>query len=70
MIPAAVQFGQAAQLLQNRQAVLQQAYLQHPQRFVYGVPRPPSLPTAVWINPPKTESEHPTSAAEDRNYLH
>jgi putative transposase len=70
MTPAAVHFGQAAQLLQNRQAVLQQAYACHSQRFVKGVPRPPTLPTAVWINPPKTESEHPTSAAEDRNNLH
>jgi putative transposase len=70
MTPAAVHFGQAAQLLQNRQGVLQQAYTLHPQRFVKGVPRPPSFPTAVWINPPKTEPERLTSVAEDRNYLH
>jgi len=55
MTPAAVHYGQAAQLLQNRTAVLQQAYAQHDARFVKGVPRPPALPTAVWINPPKQE---------------
>jgi putative transposase len=56
MTPAAVHFGQAAQLLKNRQMVLEQAYTARPQRFVNGVPKPPALPTAVWINPPKVES--------------
>jgi len=55
MTPAAVHFGQAAQLWQHRQTVLQQAYAAHAQRFVKGPPQPPALPTAVWINPPKTE---------------
>jgi len=55
MTPAAVHFGQAAQLWQNRQAVLQQAYAIHPRRFVKGLPKPPTLPTAVWINPPPSE---------------
>ena len=52
MTPAAIHYGQAAQLWQQRQAVLQQAYATHAQRFVKGVPQPPALPTAVWINPP------------------
>jgi hypothetical protein len=52
MTPATVHYGQAAQLWQQRQAVLQQAYAAHTQRFVKGVPQPPALPTAVWINPP------------------
>jgi len=52
MTPAVVHYGQAAQLWQQRQAVLQQAYAAHAQRFVKGVPQPPPLPTAVWINPP------------------
>lgn len=52
MTPAAVHFGQAAQLWHHRQVVLQQAYAAHPQRFVKGVPQPPPLPPAVWINPP------------------
>lgn len=52
MTPAAVHYGQAAQLWRQRQAVLQQAYDAHAQRFVKGLPQPPALPTAVWINPP------------------
>jgi YHS domain-containing protein len=28
----------------------------HPERFPHGVPVPPSLPTAAWINKPATES--------------
>jgi len=55
LTPAAVHSGQAAQLWQNRQAVLHQAYAAHPERFVKGRPIPPALPTAVWINPPKAE---------------
>jgi hypothetical protein len=62
MTPAAVHFGQAALLFQNRQAVLQQAYAGHSQRFVKGVPRPPALPVAAWINPP--------THIEDRKNLH
>jgi len=54
MTPATVHNGRAQQLFQDRQSVLQQAYAAHPERFVKGHPVPPSLPTAVWINPPKT----------------
>ena len=53
MTPATVHSGQAAQLWQQRQSVLHQAYAAHPERFVKGWPKPPALPTAVWINPPK-----------------
>ena len=56
MTPAAVHSGQAAQLWQKRQGVLQLAYLAHPERFVKGQPQPPTLPTAVWINPPKSDA--------------
>ena len=55
MTPQAVHYGQAAQLFAERQGVLQLAYAAHPERFVKGLPRPPQLPTAVWINPPKKE---------------
>lgn len=62
LTPAAVHFGQAAGLWQKRQAVLPQAFACHSQRFVKGVPQPPALPAAVWINPP--------TRSEDRNNLH
>ncbi len=54
MTPAAIHLGQAEQLYQQRQVVLQAAYQAHPERFVRGQPVPPALPTAVWINPPTT----------------
>jgi putative transposase len=35
-----------------RARVLEAAQRAHPERFVRGAPKPPPLPTAVWINPP------------------
>lgn len=52
LTPAMVHLGQAQTLLAQRQATLDQAYAQHPERFVRGAPTTPPLPTAVWINPP------------------
>ncbi len=57
MTPAAVHLGQAAELYEHRRQVLQAAYQAHPERFVRGLPLPPPLPTAVWINPPVFPSE-------------
>lgn len=54
LTPADVHSGRAATVIAARQQVLQQAYAQHPDRFVKGVSVHPPLPTAVWINPPKT----------------
>jgi len=53
LTPANVHYGQAEDILQQRQQVLDQAYQQHPERFVGGVPQVAQLPAAVWINPPK-----------------
>jgi putative transposase len=53
MTPAAVHYGEAPRILEGRQEVLSLAYAKHPERFVHGAPRPPQLPEAVWINPPK-----------------
>jgi putative transposase len=57
MTPADVHLGRAAQIRQQRQQVLQLAYEQHPERFVQGLPQPPALPDAVWINPPHRSRE-------------
>jgi putative transposase len=62
LTPAAVHYGQAAQLVQARQHILQAAYRTHPERFVNGQPEPPALPTAVWINPPKKQQTGVTEA--------
>jgi len=53
MTPAAMHTGQAAQLFNARQAVLDQAFANHPQRFHGRRPEPPALPTQVGINLPK-----------------
>jgi putative transposase len=55
MTPAAVHHDQARKLHTERQRVLQAAYAATPERFVRRPPKPPALPTAVWINKPNTE---------------
>jgi putative transposase len=57
LTPADVHYGRADEMIAQRQAVLNAAYLQHPARFVKGSPVPPQLPTAVWINPPKLDDK-------------
>ena len=52
LTPVTVHYGQAQAVLEQRQKVLQAAYAAHPERFVRGEPKPPSLPTEVWINKP------------------
>jgi putative transposase len=52
MTPAVVHYGHAGRLVEHRRQVLGRAYHRHPERFVRGAPKPPSLPEAVWINPP------------------
>jgi hypothetical protein len=52
LAPAMVHYGQAESVVRQRQAVLDVAYQLHPERFVRSAPKPPALPTAVWINKP------------------
>ncbi len=54
MTPAAVHYGRAGALYDERARVLATAFAANPQRFVRGLPLPPALPTAAWINPPCT----------------
>lgn len=63
LTPADVHFGRAAQIIRQRQQVLQAAYEKNPERFVKGLPRPPELPGAVWINPPQRSAENHETAA-------
>lgn len=56
MTPAVVHYGKAEQVSSQRQIVLASAFDSHPERFVRGIPMPPSLPEAAWINKPKVES--------------
>jgi len=52
MTPFAVHYGHEPEIRAQRQAVLEQAYHDHPGRFVNGKPALQPLPDAVWINPP------------------
>jgi putative transposase len=56
MAPEMVHYGKAEQVSSQRQIVLASAFVSHPERFVRGLPMPPSLPEAAWINKPKVES--------------
>jgi putative transposase len=57
MTPAMVHYGQAEAVREERAQVLATAYAAHPERFVKGLPKPPHLPKAAWINEPKTGEE-------------
>ena len=55
MTPAAVHYGHAEQLHAARARVLEVAYAANPERFVRRAPKPPTLPSAAWINKPETK---------------
>ena len=52
MPPHDIHYGLAKATWQHRAAVLRAAYAAHPEYFPRGVPVPPPLPTAAWINKP------------------
>jgi hypothetical protein len=43
---------------QQRTLTLDAAFIANPQRFKHVAPKPPALPTAAWINPPKMTTHH------------
>ncbi len=53
MTPDQIHFGQADTIHAARQIALDADFLSTPERFVRKRPKPPQIPTAVWINPPK-----------------
>lgn len=53
--PHEVHRGLASDTRARRAAVLDAAFLAHPERFTRGRPAPPPLPTEVWINKPEPE---------------
>jgi putative transposase len=50
--PHDVHYGLAAAKQEERARVLRAAFEEHPERFPHGCPKPPALPTEVWINKP------------------
>ena len=61
--PDDVHHGRAQHRIDERAVVLAAAHAAHPERFVRGVPRPAALPTAVWINKPKTATHDQLASA-------
>ena len=53
LTPHAVHTGQAGPIIAQREQVLQAAFAAHPERFVNGPPKPPTLPKEVFINRPQ-----------------
>jgi hypothetical protein len=54
LTPYDVHHGLAETRHAEREAALRKAFAAIPERFVRGVPTPPALPQAVWINKPRT----------------
>jgi len=47
------------QIIKERQAVLNDAFAKHPERFKGKIPKPMALPGAAWINKPSPENSDP-----------
>ncbi|MDQ2945938.1 MAG: IS3 family transposase [Acidobacteriota bacterium] len=58
LTPSALHHGQASLVIEKRQAVLDAAYIVHPERFVKRPPRSHPAPTQVWINKPSTTNDN------------
>lgn len=57
LTPREVHYGAFERTLNQRSIVLMNAYLEHPERFVRGVPGVKPLPTEVWINKPTVKEQ-------------
>ena len=55
--PHDVHYGLAEAKREQRERVLAEAFLAHPERFPNGRPQPKGVPSAVWINPPATRDD-------------
>ena len=51
--PENLHTGVAHHIRKKRADVLRSAYEKHPERFVKGIPQPPIIPEAAWINKPQ-----------------
>lgn len=58
LTPVQMHTGQAEAILERRQAVLDEAWQRHPERFSRR-PRVPRPPAEVWINPPRPAPPNP-----------
>ena len=53
LTPESVHYHQSQKILEKRQAVLDEAYKNKPERFNHKKPKVKQVPEAVYINPPK-----------------
>jgi putative transposase len=65
MTPHDVHHGLAKEKWNRRAEALIAAYTAHPERFPHGVPTPPPLPVAAWINKPSSAAA-PAEPADQR----
>ncbi|CAM2064220.1 integrase core domain-containing protein [Sulfidibacter corallicola] len=66
--PAQVHDGSYREIQATRQQALDEAYRQHPERFVKGPPRAPTVPRRVAINPDShDEAANPTPRSQDHH---
>ena len=63
-------YGHAGEIIERRRRVLEATYRAKPERFVRGIPHPPALPGAVWINPPERDPIGKTTGAAAENGAH
>jgi putative transposase len=63
LTPKTVHYGTAQQEIDKRQSVLDEHYRAYPQRFVRVPPKHPTLPNAVYINPPAANSQNVSTQA-------
>jgi len=54
--PESLHTGEAHEIREKRCRTLKQAYQKHPERFVKGLPQPPAIPEAAWINKPQEKA--------------
>lgn len=64
LTPHEMHYGLGEQRVEARARVLAAAFTAHPERFVAGPPRPPAVPTEVWINKPNAALAEPNRDSE------
>jgi hypothetical protein len=65
MTPHDIHYGLAQEKWSRRAEALAAKYAAHPERFPRGIPKPPRLPVAAWINKPVSATA-PAQPADQR----
>jgi putative transposase len=69
LTPKMVHYGYEKEVRNFRQEILNQAYQQHPERFINKKPMMPELPEEVWINPPEQSISTPEALTNSEKEL-